>query len=246
MTSKTELISRFMESSSKILQQDKALLFFPIISCGCLIILFFAPLMIFGASGVVGDGYSANVEYLSTVSTPLKEYAYYFIFCLMGYIVTNFFSTAFLACILSCMEGEHLTFSMGIEEASKRLLQIFGWSLIVTLVDVLLHAIERQSQSVGTLMMGTLGIMFSIASLFIVPMLVVENRGPTQILKESIAPLRKTWRNSTIGFFLLFMLIGGVGCCVLVATAFITESMVVSMVAVFYTVLFLLIMATAK
>src|SRR5262249_40532791 len=77
-------------------------------------------------------------------------------------------------------------------------------------VGLVLRVIEDRSERVGRLVAGLLGTVWSIATFLVVPVLVVEEKGPFAALQKSTALLRKTWGDQLVsgaGFGLLFFLL---------------------------------------
>jgi hypothetical protein len=71
-----------------------------------------------------------------------------------------------------------------------------------------------------------LGVAFTVATFMTVPILVARNIGPVDAVKESAALLKKTWGENIIGngglgllFFLIYMVIAGLGFAVIYAAA---------------------------
>jgi hypothetical protein len=84
---------------------------------------------------------------------------------------------------------------------------------------MLLRLIEQRSNLVGKIVVGLLGIAWSLTSFLVVPILVIDNEGPVGALQRSAAMLKKTWGEQLIGNFsfgLIFMLLALPGILVLV------------------------------
>ena len=60
-------------------------------------------------------------------------------------------------------------------------------------VDQTLRVIESRSQRAGQIAAALLGAGWTIATYFVVPVLVVERTGPVEAVKRSLSVLRKTW-----------------------------------------------------
>ena len=86
-----------------------------------------------------------------------------------------------------------------------------GWALVSATVGLLLRIIEERSQKVGRFVAGLLGMAWTLVSFLVIPILVVEKKGPLQALSESTQLLKKTWGEQLAGNFsfgLLFFLLG--------------------------------------
>ena len=118
------------------------------------------------------------------------------------------------------MRGGDPTLSTGLNASFARLPQIFGWALVSATVSLVLRVIENSNRKVGRFIAGLLGMAWSLVTFLVVPILVVERKGPVDAFKESARLLKKTWGQQLIGNFsfgLIFLLLGipGIGLLVL-------------------------------
>ncbi len=131
-------------------------------------------------------------------------YAVLFLFYFVNYLVIVFFNAALISCAMIRFHGGEPTLGDGFRSASARLPQIVGWALVSATVGVILKIIESQSEKVGAIVSGLLGMAWGVMTYFVVPVLVVEQVGPIEAVKRSTSILRKTWgealtANITIG-----------------------------------------------
>jgi hypothetical protein len=197
-----------MKASGRVLRLDKELLVFPFLSgIACLLVMgsFALPLFISGAFTI-----HHNADQVA--HNPLA-YVLLFAFYFCNYFVIVFFNSALIACAIIRFNGGDPTLSDGIQAASSRLPQILGWSLVSATVGFLLKLLESRSEKLGGLVAGLLGLAWSIATFFVVPVIVVEKVGPIDAIRRSGAILRRAWgesfvANQGIGLFVfLFSLL---------------------------------------
>ncbi|MCA9077238.1 MAG: hypothetical protein KDA93_19585 [Planctomycetaceae bacterium] len=177
--------------SWEVLKLDKELLLFPLMSgIACLIVLasFAIPLWSTQFIDVVLD----EGQTIDQVLAYVVLFAFYFV----NYFVIVFFNTALIACAIIRFRGGDPTVSDGLQAAFSRLPQIVAWALVSATVGVILRAIESYSDKVGQLVSALLGGAWSIATYFVVPVMVVEKAGPIDAFKRSFAVLRKSWGES--------------------------------------------------
>ncbi|MCH5375034.1 MAG: DUF6159 family protein, partial [Planctomycetes bacterium] len=110
-----------------------------------------------------------------------------------------------VACAIIRFRGGDPTVSDGVRAASNRLPVIFGWAIVSATVGMILKAIESRNERVGQFVAAILGTGWSIATYFVVPVLVVENVSPVDAVKRSWSVIKKTWgeaigANFGIGF----------------------------------------------
>jgi hypothetical protein len=123
------------------------------------------------------------------------------LFYLCNYFVITFFNTAIVSCAVLRMAGGDPTVRDGFREAFARLPAILGWALVSATVGLVLRMIEARSEKIGRFVAGLLGMAWSLVSYLVVPIMVVERRGPFTALKTSTELLRKTWGEQLIGNF---------------------------------------------
>jgi hypothetical protein len=88
---------------------------------------------------------------------------------------------------------------------------IAGWALVSATVGLVLRMIEDRSAKIGQIVAGLLGMAWTVVSFLVVPILVIENKGPIAALKDSTTLLKKTWGEqlvSNFSFGMIFFLLG--------------------------------------
>lgn len=203
---------QLMGASWRMLKQDKRLVVFPLISGAALAIviaLFAGPLFVeFGGYPKPGG----------PIHMSLQMYAVMFLFYFLDYFVIIFFNSALIACVLRQIDGEQPTLGYGLAFAWQRLPQIFGWALMTSTVGILLRLLEEKVGFIGRIVVGLLGMAWSVTSFLVVPVLVAEGSGPIESYQRSVEMLKRTWGEQIIGnvsFGLIFGLFGIVPALVL-------------------------------
>ncbi|MBU6478305.1 MAG: hypothetical protein KGQ32_10285 [Xanthomonadaceae bacterium] len=196
---------QLMGASWRMLMQDKRLIVFPLISGVALaiIIALFAVPMFVAFAGHPKPGGPAHMT--------LPMYAAMFVFYFLDYFVIIFFNSALIACVLKQIDGGQPTLGYGLAVARQRLPQILGWALLTSTVGILLRLLEERVGFIGRIVVGLLGMAWSVTSFLVVPVLVAEDSGPIESYKRSVEMLRRTWGEQIIGnvgFGLIFALFG--------------------------------------
>jgi hypothetical protein len=183
--------------SWSVLKKDKGLLIFPVVS-GLLTIIvaatFFLPMWLLGALNTSSNDYWLFIF-------PL------FFFYLISYFVIIFFNSALVACVMYSFEGGKPSFRYGVAEARKRTRQVVAWAAVSATVGLVLHMISEKGGLIGQLAAGLAGVAWSIASYFVIPIIVMEGLGPWAALKRSAQLFKSTWGEamiSNIGIGLIF------------------------------------------
>lgn len=207
---------QLMGASWHLLKQDKRLVIFPLISAVVLVLV----IAVFGVP-LFATGQAQ--QYLSNPHHPQHQmYVTLFIFYFISYFVMIFFNSALIACVLKQMDGEQPTLGDGLSAAWQRLPQIFGWALLSSTVGFVLRLIEERVGFVGRIVVGLLGMAWTVTAFMVVPVLVAEGVGPIDSYKRSVEMLKRTWGEQIIGnvsFGLIFMVLGIVPTIIVVLLA---------------------------
>lgn len=192
-------------SSWTVLSKDKEILLFPILSaiaCLLVVVSFIIP------SVLIGMGLNQESD------QSVIMYAGLFVFYLITYTIVIFFNVGLVTCANIRLNGGDPTFSDGITNAFRHLSQIITWALISATVGVLLSVLRDKNNALGQLVASLLGTAWSLLTYFVVPVMILENKGVVESITESASLFRKTWGETVVGqggITLIFFLIGLVG-----------------------------------
>ncbi len=193
---KLEQSWQLMKASWTVLRQDKELMLFSFLSllcCGFLCLGFLHAMMpVFAAGEATGPAPEIS-------SLDARSYFILFLFYLAVYLVGTYFSTAVAACAVIRLRGGDPTVRDGLRIATNRLPVILGWALFAATVGILLRMLEDKSKWLGRIVVGLVGMAFSIASFLVVPILALEGVGPIEAFRRSTAMLKKTWGEQLAG-----------------------------------------------
>jgi len=190
---------QLVKTSWEILMADKKLLAFPILS-GIVTILvlisFILPILFTGAFGNAGSILSIIVLFL---------------FYLVSSFVVVFFNTALIACVNAKLNGKTMSVSEGLGVASRHLPAILGWAIVSATVGLILHLLQDRAGFIGDIILAMVGGVWSLVTYFVVPVLVLEDKGVIGSMKESVSLIKKTWGESIVGagsMALIFVVLG--------------------------------------
>ena len=218
-----------VKASASVLQQDKELLVFPMVSLvalGFVMAAFVLP--IFGL-GLL-DGLSAGKN---QAALEAGAYLIAFLFYFCQYFVIFFFNSALVGAAMIRLDGGNPTLGDGLRIATSRIGAIAGYALISATVGLVLRVIQERVGFIGKIVVALLGVGWALATYLVVPVLVVQKIGPIDAIKESALLLKNTWGENVIGqagiglaFGLIFMAVVLVS-IVLLSGAFATGSVAV-------------------
>jgi hypothetical protein len=181
-------------SSFKILKANQQLIIFPILSAISLVLVigsFFTFLL-------AGTGWDLdNLEDISQTG----YYAVVFLFYVVNYFIVVFFNMALIHFTRLYLEGEEVTLKKGLQFSISRIGAIFSWALVAATVGLILKAIQENSGILGKIVTGVIGLVWSVATFFVVPVIAYENVGPIDAVKRSTQMMKEKWGESlTAGF----------------------------------------------
>lgn len=194
-----------MGASWRMLKQDRELLLFPVISGLCslaLIAIFAAPLIIYHQPDWTQEAHLQRQF--------ADNYGLLFFFYFATYFIGTFFNAAIIACAMKRMRGLNPTTRDGLSEALAALHLIFAWSVVSATVGIVLRMLEDRAPWLMRLLLSFVGVLWSVATFLVVPVLIVEGKGPFAAIGESAQLLKRTWGEQLIGNFsfgLVFMLL---------------------------------------
>ncbi len=177
-----------VKASAAVLRSDKELLLFPVISSIAALLVaatFLVPVVGLG----LFEGRSIGV--LGAVVG--------FAFYLCQYFVIFFFNTALVGAAMIRLEGGDPTVSDGLRIARSKAGVILGYAAIAATVGLLLQMVREKSGIIGKIVVGLVGMAWTLASFLVVPILVSRDVGPIDAIKESIELLRRTWGENVAG-----------------------------------------------
>ena len=180
-----------VKESFRILMLDKELLLFPLISGVFLIfvvITYVLPLFF-------GQIIFAKVQ----ARSPIYYIWTFFTLYLLSYFVIIFFNVALISCVSLRLKGSNPVLKDGFKSAFRNLHKIAVWAVVSATVGVIINTIENKSEWLGKLLASIAGIVWSLATFFVVPVMIFENRNIFGSLRRSAELFKKTWGETIAG-----------------------------------------------
>jgi hypothetical protein len=194
---------QLLSQSWAIVRRDKSLLLFPVMSSlACLVVVasFVLPVVL---SVDLRQFFNNNRHGGGQAWQNVGFYALLFAFYFANFLVIVFFNTALVSCALMRFSGGEPTVGDGLRTACDRLPQIVGWALLSATVGLVLKAVEDRLSFLGKIVVSFIGVAWSIAAYFVIPVLAVEKLGPFAAVRRSASLLRKSWGEAVVGGFSL-------------------------------------------
>ena len=200
-------ISRTWELANiswSVLRADKELMLLPIMSAVCTLLVtasFIMPII------TIQDVRTDLEGSMNNASPAL--YAGLFLFYLANYFVVIFFNTALIGAATMRLRGGDPTLRDGLAFAWANAGRIMQWAIVSATVGMVLRAIEERVGWLGKVVVGMFGAAWSLATYFVIPVMVYEDVGPMEAVRESASLFTRTWGERVVGsisFGLLFFL----------------------------------------
>jgi hypothetical protein len=176
--------------SLRVIRKDKEILIFPVLS-GLVTILILASffLGVFFTTGFDGTDETSNWVF----------YIFFIAFYFVAFFIGIFFNACIIGCAMIRMNGGDPTVRDGFRIASQNIGRIFLWAVIAATVGLIIRAIQERVGFIGKMIMGAIGIAWTIVTYFVVPVLIYEKLGPWGAVKKSASLFKKTWGETIVG-----------------------------------------------
>ena len=173
--------------SYRVLMQDKELMILPLIS-GVLIVGVAASFF-FGFN----MGPSLEAEDKTALTVPM------FLMYVATYAIGIFFQAAVVAGATERLRGGDPTLSSALSAAGRRVVPILMWAIVAATVGTLLRALQNRAGFIGKIVVGIVGAAWSLATFFVVPVLVLEDRAVGASFRRSVDVFKETWGETFVG-----------------------------------------------
>jgi hypothetical protein len=182
-----------------ILKSDKQLIWLPVLSA---IFCLAATVTIFG-SGILVVLPPGPIPQDPVHQKLLWQQMapFLFLFYFATYSIGIYFNVALVSIASNRLGGGQATLSDGLQIAWERKWSILQWALLSATVGMLLQMLERRLRFLGRFVARIIGMAWTLASFFVVPLLAAEDMGPVEALSKSGRIFRKTWGEEVVGGF---------------------------------------------
>jgi hypothetical protein len=205
-------------NSFKVLKENKQLIVFPVLSGISLVLIMGSFVLVFlGVNGWSDE----NVEDHGTVGNYLSLFLFY----LVNYFIVVFFNMGLIHCTRLYFRGEEVSINAGLRFSLSRISTILSWAVFAATVGTILRIIQEESGIIGKIITGIIGIVWNIATFFVVPVIAYEDLGPIAAFKRSSQLMKQKWGES-LGATFSFGLIQFLAMIVLVIPLFFIGNMI--------------------
>jgi hypothetical protein len=179
------------KASWNVLREDKKLTVFPVFSGIATVIaaaLFFVPVGLIASSS---DGF-----------TPVAWVLTFLAYVVLAFIVI-FFNSALIFAADKRLRGEEVTVGEALQSSMERIHVLLPWAVVSATVSIVLRAAEQRAGFLGRIIVGLIGVAWTLVTFLVLPVLVFEKTGPIEAVKRSGHLFKKTWGENVVN--------GGIG-----------------------------------
>lgn len=176
------------KQSYRVLMKDKELMLLPVLSGLVMLVIcgtFVAGFLLAGE----------EIEQINKTQGVVVGLLLY----IVSYTAAFFFQAALIAGALERMGGGDPTVGSALRAASSRFGAILLWGVIAGTVGAILRTVQERSEVSGRILTGLIGFAWSLATYFMVPVLVMENEPIGASFKRSAELFKKTWGETLAG-----------------------------------------------
>ena len=185
------------KQSLGVVRKDPELMIFPIIA-------FIAGVVVAGILGGVGF---ATGAFGGSQSISALGILFIFLFYFGTYFITIYFQVALVASVKLRLSGGNPTLGYGVREANKRLGAVLTWAVIAAIVGLLLRLLEGAARNntrgwgriVAQIAIGMVGMAWSLATFFVIPVIAYEGVGSFEAIKRSVGVIKRSWGEAVVG-----------------------------------------------
>ncbi|MEO1286153.1 MAG: DUF6159 family protein [Chloroflexota bacterium] len=192
---------QLVKASWAVLQADRELLLFPVISgivtiliC---VVMFIPSIAFFFLSAGANE---VTTQVFGTIGT--------FIFYLVTYTISIYFNTALIGAAMIRLDGGDPTIQDGFRIANERLTTILTYAAMSATVGLIIRFLQERGGIIGNIIAFLGGVAWNVATFLVIPILVVKDISAWDAIKESTSLLRKTWGEQITGNFSIGMIFG--------------------------------------
>lgn len=176
------------KQSYRVLMQDKELLLLPVLS-GLAILVVIGSFVV-GALAL--NGFEPPEEDAAGIALALAFY-------IGSYTIAFFFQAALIAGALERLRGGDPTLGSALGAALRRAGPILAWGVVAGTVGMLISSIQQRGNLLTKIVMALVGAAWSMATWFMVPVLVMEERPLGDSFRRSVKICKETWGENVIG-----------------------------------------------
>jgi hypothetical protein len=181
-----------VKASWRVLQQDRELIWLPVISLLSTAVtaaLFLGGFWLTSTTDPVTGNFQPSVAGWVILAVMYLVLA----------VVTIFCNTALISAAWERLHGGDPTLGSALDAATSRIGRILPWVLVSATVSIIIRAVEQRAGVFGRVIGAVAGIAWSLVTFLVLPIIVVEGLGVGDALRRAAELFKKTWGEQVIG-----------------------------------------------
>ena len=140
----------------------------------------------------LGGEFKGAVENKDIISDTIG-FTWFALIYLISMFLATFINVAFYNEIIHVLNDNRVSIARGFKAALSRIKLIMIWSLFAGIVGIIIKTLEERLGFVGRWIIRLIGISWSVASIFVIPVIIREGKSsnPLKLLKTSALTLKK-------------------------------------------------------
>ncbi|UCE37694.1 MAG: hypothetical protein JSW00_00140 [Thermoplasmata archaeon] len=190
-----------MKISLGVIRKDKEILLFPLIAG--------IVMAVIGMTFILGIFFTGLF-----LSNGILMVVLFILLYFILYFIGIYFNTAVIGCATIRLQGGDPTLKDGFRIANENIKGILGWAVLAATVGLILRALEERMDALGRIMISLIGFAWTMATFFIIPVLIYEKVSVFKAVKRSAHVFKDTWGEtfiSSFGLGIIFFLFGLLG-----------------------------------
>lgn len=198
-----KLDKSYVSESWEILKQNKAMYFFPVLS-----LVITAALVATFVFFVISDFLKTPIPHAGAALTIFIVKLVAMLLCLFLIpLMMNVVNAAIIFYTNGLLKQEKYSIGQAFGLALKRLPSLAAWSLVQVTLGFLLNLIDNTHEVAANLVIDLIfGVAWGLISFFVLPVVLLENKGVFQAIKESIGLIKQYWGRRAVIRFGIFNL----------------------------------------
>jgi hypothetical protein len=143
------------------------------------------------------DRHSKTTAYPTPLGLTLGIGLYF-----LSMFLATFFNVAFVHAVFNALKGQPVSVTEALGFAASKTRSILMWSLFAGMIGYAIKLLEEKFGFIGAWVVRMVGLAWSVAAVFVVPTLVLEDdqTGPIELIRKSASLLKRTWGESVGGY----------------------------------------------
>ena len=130
--------------------------------------------------------------------SQLEVYSFVFVSYLVIYFLVNFYAAALAANLLDIFHGQPQPYKTYISATRKKLVPILVFSLISSIIGMILQFIVERIRWIGWILSWLIGTAWSLGTMFVLPIIMTSDVNALTAIKQSVHFFKQTWGENVV------------------------------------------------